>query len=140
MMLFLYFRYLHLQDNHAADVNHSDKLWKMRWFLDFLSAKFQSLYEVDGTVTVDESMIKSKGRLSFRQYLPMKPMKWGVKVWVMAESSTGYVSNFQVRKIKSVHQVAPICKDALLYYYMYSYCCTVMYYFSLSFLQTSRCT
>ncbi|KAJ8389957.1 hypothetical protein AAFF_G00112420 [Aldrovandia affinis] len=41
-------------------------------------------------------MVKFKGRLAFRQYLPLKPTKWGVKVWVMAESSTGYITNFQV--------------------------------------------
>ncbi|KAL2099439.1 hypothetical protein ACEWY4_005919 [Coilia grayii] len=41
-------------------------------------------------------MVKFKGRLAFRQYLPLKPTKWGIKVWVLAESSTGYVSNFQV--------------------------------------------
>ncbi|KAG5274638.1 hypothetical protein AALO_G00138490 [Alosa alosa] len=68
-------RYLHLQNNQAADVNHEDKLWKMRWFLNYLIARFQALYEVDGKVSVDESMIKFKGRLSFRQYLPMKPTK-----------------------------------------------------------------
>ena len=92
---FCIFRYLHLQDNQAA-VNRDDKMWKMRWFLDCLLAQFQALYEVDGNVSVDESMIKFKGRLSFRQYLPMKPTKWGIKVWVMAESATGYVTNFQV--------------------------------------------
>ncbi|XP_038123493.1 piggyBac transposable element-derived protein 4-like isoform X2 [Cyprinodon tularosa] len=89
-------RYLHLQNNQAADVNKDDKLWKMRWFLNYFLDRFQALYEVDGNVSVDESMIKFKGRLSFRQYLPMKPTKWGVKVWVMAESSTGYVTNLQV--------------------------------------------
>ena len=90
------FRYLHLQDNKAHDVDRSDKLWKVRWFLDYLKDRFQELYEVNGFVSVDESMVKFKGRLSFRQYLPLKPTKWGIKVWVMAESSTGYVSNFQV--------------------------------------------
>ena len=60
------------------------------------AGRFQALYEVDGNVSVDESMIKFKGRLAFRQYLPMKPTKWGVKVWVMSESSTGYVTNFQI--------------------------------------------
>ncbi|XDV26565.1 hypothetical protein PO909_030223 [Leuciscus waleckii] len=88
-------RYLHLQDN-SKDVNRSDKLWKVRWYLDYLKDRFQELYEVDGFVSVDESMVKFKGRLAFRQYLPLKPTKWGIKVWVMAESSTGYVSNFQV--------------------------------------------
>ncbi|CAL1613179.1 unnamed protein product [Knipowitschia caucasica] len=68
----------------------------MRWFLNYLTSRFQTLYEVNGTVSVDESMIKFKGRLSVRQHLPMKPTKWGIKVWVMAESSTGYVTNVQV--------------------------------------------
>lgn len=40
--------------------------------MDFLNKRFQELYEVNGTVTVDESMIKFKGRLSFRQYMKMK--------------------------------------------------------------------
>ena len=41
-------------------------------------------------------MVKFKGRLSFRQYLPMKPIKWGVKLWTLCESETGYTVNFQV--------------------------------------------
>ena len=90
------FRYLHLQDNESNDVNRSEKLWKVIWYLDYLKDRFKELYEVDGFVSVDESMVKFKGRLAFRQYLPLKPTKWGIKVWVMAESSTGYVSNFQV--------------------------------------------
>lgn len=77
-------------------MDHSDKLWKVRGFLDSLAKTFQELYEVDGHATVDESMVKFKGRLGFRQYLPLKPIKWGIKVWVMAESSTGYCANFQV--------------------------------------------
>ena len=49
-------------------------------------------------------MIKFKGRLSFRQYLPAKPVKWGVKVWVLAESDTGYLSKFQVYTGKEGNQ------------------------------------
>ena len=64
--------------------------------MDLLLHQFQALYEVNGFVSVDDSMVKYKGRLAFRQYLPMKPVKWGVKVWVMAESKTGYGNNFQV--------------------------------------------
>ncbi|KAK0139206.1 PiggyBac transposable element-derived protein 4 [Merluccius polli] len=86
-------RYLHLQDNNSNDVNRSDKLSKVRWYLDYLKDRFQELY---GFVSVDEIMLKFKGRLAFRQYLPLKPTKWSIKVWVMAESSTSNVSNFQV--------------------------------------------
>ena len=69
---------------------------KIRWFVDFLNKQFQSVYIPYGKYTVDESMIRFKGRLAFRQYLPAKPIKWGVKVWVLAESDTGYLSRFQV--------------------------------------------
>ena len=41
-------------------------------------------------------MIAFKGRLSFRQYLPAKPTKYGIKVWMAADSSNGYVVNFSV--------------------------------------------
>jgi len=41
-------------------------------------------------------MVKYKGRVFFRQYMPKKPIKWGIKVWMIAEPKTGYVSNFTV--------------------------------------------
>lgn len=87
--------YLHLQNN-AEQPQRPDKLWKIRWFVDFLNEKFKELYVPYDNATVDESMIKFKGRLGFRQYLPAKPTKWGVKVWTLAESDTGYLHCFQV--------------------------------------------
>ena len=62
-----------------------------------------SLYVPDGHFTLDESMTKFKGRLQFRQYMPVKPIKWGVKVWTLAESTTGYMSWFQVYTGREYH-------------------------------------
>ena len=73
-----------------------EKVWKLRWFLDHLTTRFQDVYTPYQNCTIDESMIKFKGRLSFRQYLPAKPIKWGIQVWVLCESDTGYVYNMQV--------------------------------------------
>ena len=41
-------------------------------------------------------MMAFKGRLSFRQYLPAKPTKYGIKVWMAADASNGYIVNFSV--------------------------------------------
>ena len=88
-------RYLHIQNNEEPIVG--DKLWKVRWYLDFLCGKFWTMYiPTTGTYTVDESMVKFKGRLGFRQYMPAKPTKWGVKIWSLCDSITGYMSRFQV--------------------------------------------
>ena len=68
----------------------------MRWFLKHHNTRFQEAYTPYGNCTIDESMVKFKGRLSFRQYMPAKPIKWGIKVWVLCESDTGYAYNMQV--------------------------------------------
>ena len=52
-------------------------------------------------VSVDESMIGTKARLSFLQYMPKKPTKWGVKVQVCADAETGYIHTFDVYTGKS---------------------------------------
>jgi len=45
---------------------------------------------------VDEAMIPFKGRSSLKQYMPMKPVKRGFKVWVRADSFNGYICEFMV--------------------------------------------
>ena len=75
----LMWRYLHLQDN-AVPAPAGEKVWKLRWYIDYLTTRFQGVYTPYGHATIDESMIKFKGRLSFRQYLPAKPIKWGIKM------------------------------------------------------------
>ncbi|CAI7992357.1 PiggyBac transposable element-derived protein 4, partial [Geodia barretti] len=39
-------------------------------------------------------MIGFKGRLTFIQYMPKKPTKWGLKAYVLADSTTGYMYNW----------------------------------------------
>ena len=41
-------------------------------------------------------MVKHNGRLSMKQFMPMKPVKRGIKVWECAEVSSGFVCDFQV--------------------------------------------
>ena len=45
---------------------------------------------------VDEAMIKYKGRSALKQYLLLKPIKRGFKVWVGADSINGYMCHFEV--------------------------------------------
>ena len=39
-------------------------------------------------ITVDEGLVKFNGRLSFKQYMPMKSDKFGIKVWLLADADT----------------------------------------------------
>ena len=41
-------------------------------------------------------MIPFKGRLSFKQYMKDKPMKYGIKVFVLADGKYGYIKRIQI--------------------------------------------
>ena len=57
----------------------------------------QSLYNCQKYITIDEIMIKYKGHFcDFRQYMPGKPVEYGIKVWCAANSQSRYIWNLQV--------------------------------------------
>ena len=41
-------------------------------------------------------MIKFTGRSTLKQYMPLKPVERGIKVWALADSHNGYFHKFQV--------------------------------------------
>ena len=78
-----------------------DKLAKVRFLIDFIRDKCQQLYQPSENISIDERMVRNKGRFSFRQYIRDKPTKWGFKLWVLADSLTGYTWDFEVYTGKS---------------------------------------
>ena len=66
-----------------------DKLYRIKLFIENLIENFKKCFFPGEVVAVDESMVKFKGRSSFKQYNPMKPIKRGYKIWVLADKS-GY--------------------------------------------------
>ena len=91
--------YLHFVNNDnlapRGDTAH-DRLGKVRPLIKHLGEKFATLYQPSRDVAVDEAMIKFQGRSSLKQYMPAKPIKRGIKVWVLGDSSNGYFSKFEV--------------------------------------------
>lgn len=89
----------HVNDNMKAakrgDPNF-DKLHKIRPLLTSLNYKFQSHCVSSSSQSIDEVMIIFKGSSTIKQYMPMKPVKRGFKVWVHADSETGYVYQFDL--------------------------------------------
>ena len=92
-------QFLHLNDTSrepAREEANFDRLYKCHPALTAVLRNVQRCYLPTKNISVDEGMIAFKGRLSFRQYLPAKPTKYGIKVWMAADSSNGYVVNFSV--------------------------------------------
>ena len=92
-------RYLHFVNNNTlvprGQPGH-DRLGKVRPAINHLSQRFSELYDPHCELAVDEAMIKFQGRSSLKQYMPMKPIKRGIKVWVLGDSHNGYFQKFQI--------------------------------------------
>uniref|UniRef100_A0A8C4T5A9 RRM domain-containing protein n=1 Tax=Erpetoichthys calabaricus TaxID=27687 RepID=A0A8C4T5A9_ERPCA len=115
----LLLKFFHLNDNRnepdKKDPNR-DRLFKLHPLIDHLFEAFQLPYMTGPSVAVDESLLLWKGRLQFRQYLPLKRARFGIKMFCLAENS-GYIYRFRVYTGKedpmsSISAVLPDeCKD-----------------------------
>ncbi|XP_065192166.1 piggyBac transposable element-derived protein 4-like [Sycon ciliatum] len=85
--------FLHFSDNAAPD--EADKLRKIRRLLDLFIDRFQAVYTPRKTICIDEELVAWKGRLSFRQFIPSKRARFGIKIFALCEDS-GYMYNFIV--------------------------------------------
>lgn len=65
-------RFLHFADNETAD--KEDRLYKNKPLTDSLTKKFKQLK------IPAEVVVPFRGRLRFRQYLPGKASKYGIKI------------------------------------------------------------
>lgn len=63
-------------------------------FVNRVVINFYTTYTPKRCESIDEQMVAFKGRLSFKQYLPAKPTKWGMKAFVLSESNNGYGSDW----------------------------------------------
>ncbi|KAK0042953.1 piggyBac transposable element-derived protein 3 [Biomphalaria pfeifferi] len=74
----------------------NDKLCKVRMLTTYIRMKCIKLYQPHQNVSIDERMVRNKGKYAFRQYIRDKPTKWGMKLWILADSLSGYTYDFDI--------------------------------------------
>ena len=57
---------------------------------------FHDHYKPGKNQSIDEGMIAYKGRLNYVQYLPSKPIKRGIKVWMRCDADRAYLHKFDI--------------------------------------------
>lgn len=72
-------KYLHFSDNTTAGI--TDKLHKIRNIVETIVDTFKSAIKPGKSIVIDESMVPWRGRLRFRQYIPGKRHKYGIKLY-----------------------------------------------------------
>ena len=86
--------FLHIVDplNEPA----GNKLHKVEAFVQYFKTRCRVLHQPRQHVAIDERMVKSRHRSGIKQYIKDKPTKWGIKLWVLADSSNAYVQDFNI--------------------------------------------
>ncbi|XP_028260881.1 piggyBac transposable element-derived protein 4-like [Parambassis ranga] len=74
----------------------TDKLAAIREVWDKWVERLPYLYNPGPDVTVDEQLVPFRGRCPFRQYMPSKPAKYGIKSWVACDAKSSYAWKMQV--------------------------------------------
>lgn len=91
----LLLRLLHFADNIAPPIA-TDPLRKIRIIVDHLRNAFKQYLNPFQNVCIDESLLLFKGRIFFKQYIPSKRHRFGVKFFLLCDCETGYILDFIV--------------------------------------------
>ena len=92
-------RYLHFVDNSTLTPRGQDgynKLGKIQPLLNLILPKFQETYCPSRNLSVDETVVKFKGKLSWKQFIKDKPARFGLKLFTLADADNGYVLSYKV--------------------------------------------
>ncbi|XP_065671970.1 piggyBac transposable element-derived protein 4-like [Hydra vulgaris] len=85
-------KFLHFVDNSSLPI-HFCKKAKIEPIYDYQVNKFKTLYIPNKNISIDKSLLLWKGHLSWKQYIPSKRSRFGMKSFALCESATGYIWN-----------------------------------------------
>jgi hypothetical protein len=97
-------RFLHFADNaqRPDQGEEYDQVWKIRTVFDTLNQAYAKFYNPSEHLAVDEVIVKFKGRIIFRQYIPEKRKRFGIKIYKLCDDS-GYTYDMRVYLGKDSH-------------------------------------
>lgn len=74
----------------------TDKLAAIRDLFENIVSKFQQYFTPSEYVTIDEQLVAFRGHCNFRQYIPSKPNRYGIKIFAMCDARNFYISNLEI--------------------------------------------
>ena len=82
--------------NHPEKPDNATKLYYVEELVNCMKETFSNSISKSSHQSIDESMVKFKRRSVLKQYLPLKPIKRGVKVWQRCDAKTGYIFDLNI--------------------------------------------
>ena len=79
----------------ARSIN-DPKFFKMRTIFDMFKSNCVNGLTPGSNLCIDEQLYSFRGRCAFKQYIPSKPAKYGIKFWAIIDSDSGYLLDTDV--------------------------------------------
>ncbi len=79
--------------NHQSESIKSDKFIMARYTWEKFIENPQSLLKPNEFLTADEQLFPCKIRFKFKQFMPNKPDKFGIKFWLLVDFESKYIVN-----------------------------------------------
>ncbi|KAL1279369.1 hypothetical protein QQF64_026042 [Cirrhinus molitorella] len=79
-----------------ASRRERDKLAAVRDVWDKWIEILPLMYNPGPQITVDERLVPFRGRCPFRQFMPKKPARYGIKIWAACDAKSSYAYNMQI--------------------------------------------
>lgn len=84
-------RYLRFDDCRTRLARlRTDKLAPIRYIWDFFLKNLTSAFVPSLELCIDEQLLVTRNRCSFRQYIPSKPGKYGIKIFWLVDAKKNY--------------------------------------------------
>ena len=88
-------RFFHFVNNDTTD--EMDKLRKVKPVVNYFNKNFKEIYVMEENIAIDESLMKFKGRMFYKQFNPSK--RFMIKFYKLCESSSAYCYNFKIYSV-----------------------------------------
>ncbi|XP_058836768.1 piggyBac transposable element-derived protein 4 [Topomyia yanbarensis] len=87
-------RYIRFDDKNTRSIRRlQDKFAPIRDVFNLIVHNLKKYYSPSENLTVDEQLVPFRGRCSFKQYIPSKPDKYGMKIFWLCDAKTAYPLN-----------------------------------------------
>lgn len=94
---YLLLRCLRFDDKETRTQRASvDKLAPIRDLFENIVSSFKKYFSPSEFVTIDEKLEAFRGRCNFRQYIPSKPNKYGIKIYALTDAKMFYTFSLEV--------------------------------------------
>ncbi|CAB3232302.1 unnamed protein product [Arctia plantaginis] len=98
-------KFLHFTSNESLLTSgHLRKIEKVAPVVAHCNKKFKDLYTPAQHLSLDESLLLWKGRLSWKQCIRSKAARFGIKSFELCEAETGYLLQYRLYTGKSTDQ------------------------------------